>query len=152
MRWLGLHFRPTEGNMFTTLEFQTFCYWDLNTCYWLKNILQLQGIINAVRKWAPEAEHRNCARHIYANWKKHFPDNQLQKKFWKCATVVCLGILKKLNMYINESAFCHAICNGDDSFEVKHHDHRFTFNLEKKECSYRYYRYWQLSCYFMHPL
>ena len=28
---------------------------------------QQKGILNAVQKWAPEAEHRNCARHIYAN-------------------------------------------------------------------------------------
>ncbi|XP_006648604.1 uncharacterized protein LOC102718904 [Oryza brachyantha] len=35
---------------------------------------QQKGILNAVQKWAPEAQHRNCARHIYANWKKHFND------------------------------------------------------------------------------
>ncbi|XP_066161905.1 uncharacterized protein [Oryza sativa Japonica Group] len=57
-------------------------------------------------------------------------------------TTICLGILKKLNVYINESAFCHAICNGGDSFEVNHHEHRFTVHLDKKECSCRY---WQLS-------
>lgn len=198
--------------------------------------LGLQGILNAVEKWAPEAEHRNCARHIYANWKRHFHDKKFQKKFWKCAkapcrmlfnlaraklaqvtqagaqailnthpehwsrawfrlgfncdsvdnnlcesfnkwilesrfypiitmletirrkvivrisdqktngarwtTVICPGILQKLNVYINESTFCHAICNGGDSFEVKHHEHRFTVHLDKKECSCRY---WQLS-------
>lgn len=52
------------------------------------------------------------------------------------------GIEKKLNVYIAESAFCHAICNGGDNFEVNHHDHRFTIHLDKKECSCRY---WQLS-------
>ena len=25
---------------------------------------QQKGILNAVEKWAPEAEHRNCARHL----------------------------------------------------------------------------------------
>ncbi|WVZ87075.1 LOW QUALITY PROTEIN: hypothetical protein U9M48_033767 [Paspalum notatum var. saurae] len=43
------------------------------------------GIINAVQLWAPEAEHRNCARHIYANWKKEFNDKEWQKLFWGCA-------------------------------------------------------------------
>lgn len=33
---------------------------------------QQKDILNAVAKWTPEAEHRNCARHIYANWKKDF--------------------------------------------------------------------------------
>ncbi|XP_024317517.1 uncharacterized protein LOC100846822 [Brachypodium distachyon] len=35
---------------------------------------QQKGILNAVEYWAPRAEHRNCARHIYANWKKTFRD------------------------------------------------------------------------------
>lgn len=198
--------------------------------------INLQGILNAVEKWAPRAEHRNCARHIYANWKKNFHDKSFQKHFWKCAkapcrmlfnlararlaqltqagaqailnthpqhwsrawfkvgsdcdsvdnnmcesfnkwilearfspiismlekirrkvmtrisdqinksarwnTLICPGILKKLNVYINESAFCHAISNGSEKFEVKHHDNRFIVSLEKKECSCRY---WQLS-------
>lgn len=33
---------------------------------------QQKGILDAVSNWAPEAEHRNYARHIYANWKRHF--------------------------------------------------------------------------------
>ncbi len=200
----------------------------------------MQGILNAVEKWAHEAEHRNYARHIYTNWKRHFHEKQFQKKFWRCAkapciilfnlarvklaqvtqagaqailnthpehwsrawfrlgsncdsvdnnlcesfnrwilesrfhpiitmletiwrkvmvrindqkaagakwtTVVCPGILKKLNVYITESAFCHAICNGGDSFEVKHHDHRFTVHLDKKECSCRYWQLLGLPC------
>ncbi|KAB8103767.1 hypothetical protein EE612_036365 [Oryza sativa] len=196
---------------------------------------QQKEIINAMDKWAPQAEHRICARHIYANLKRHFYDNEHQK-FWKCAkapcitlfdlamaelvqlttpavqtilnnhpqhwsrawfrsgsncdlvdnsmcesfnkwilearffpiitmletirrkvmvrihdqrtisgrwtTSICPNILKKMNVYITESAFCHATCNGGDSFEVKHHDNRFTVHLDKKECSCRY---WQLS-------
>ncbi|XP_052163098.1 uncharacterized protein LOC127780194 [Oryza glaberrima] len=43
------------------------------------------GIVNAVQHWAPSAEHRNCARHIYANWKKKFNKKEWQKKFWRCA-------------------------------------------------------------------
>lgn len=42
---------------------------------------QQNGILSAVEKWAPNAEHRNCARHIYANWKKHFSNKEWQKKF-----------------------------------------------------------------------
>uniref|UniRef100_A0A0E0DQW3 Uncharacterized protein n=1 Tax=Oryza meridionalis TaxID=40149 RepID=A0A0E0DQW3_9ORYZ len=42
-----------------------------------------------LEKWAPEAEHRNCARHIYANWKRHFHEKQFQKKFWRCAKAPC---------------------------------------------------------------
>jgi transposase-like protein len=175
---------------------------------------QQKGILNAVQKWAPDAEHRNCARHIYANWRKKFKKKEWQKKFWACAkascvtlfnlakarlakdtqagaqaimntdphhwsrawfrlgsfcdsvdnnmcesfnkwivearyfpiitmletirrkvmvriqhnrtksdgwnTVICPNILKKLNAYINLSGGCHAICNGQDQFEVVH--------------------------------
>ncbi|XP_066374845.1 uncharacterized protein [Miscanthus floridulus] len=197
---------------------------------------QQKGILNAVSKWAPEAEHRNCARHIYTNWKKEFTKKDYQKKFWRCAKapclmlfnlaraklaqhtragaqaimnthpqhwsrawfrlgsncdsvdnnicesfnkwiiearffpiitmletirrkvmvriqeqrtksqkwtmVICPNINKKFNVYISMSAHCHAICNGNDKFEVQHFDNRFTVDLVSKKCSCRY---WQLS-------
>jgi hypothetical protein len=56
--------------------------------------------------------------------------------------VICPNINKKLNVYINQSANCHAICNGEDKYEVKHFDNRFTVDLVSKTCSCRY---WQLS-------
>ena len=49
----------------------------------------LQGILNVVEKCAPEAEHRNCARHIYANWKKDFHKKEWQKPLWACAKAPC---------------------------------------------------------------
>lgn len=49
---------------------------------------QQKGIINAISKWAPEAEHRNCARHVYANWRKKFK-KEWQKRWWKCAKAPC---------------------------------------------------------------
>ena len=46
---------------------------------------QQKGIINAVSFWAPQAEHRNCARHIYANWRKTYKTKEWKKLFWRCA-------------------------------------------------------------------
>ncbi|XP_073362798.1 uncharacterized protein [Aegilops tauschii subsp. strangulata] len=46
---------------------------------------QQKGLINAVSKVVSNAEHRNCARHIYANWKKKHRDQAYQKRFWACA-------------------------------------------------------------------
>jgi hypothetical protein len=57
-------------------------------------------------------------------------------------TKICPNILKKLNAYITESGPCHAICNGASKFEVKQGVHGFIVDLDKKECSCRY---WQLS-------
>lgn len=50
---------------------------------------QQKGIINAIETWIPKAEHRNCARHIYANWRKKFKNREWQKKFWRCAKAPC---------------------------------------------------------------
>jgi len=46
---------------------------------------QQKGLIGAMEDIFPKAEHRMCARHIYANWKKKHPDHDLQKRFWRCA-------------------------------------------------------------------
>ncbi|WVZ50575.1 LOW QUALITY PROTEIN: hypothetical protein U9M48_001817 [Paspalum notatum var. saurae] len=201
---------------------------------------QQKGILNAVLKWAPEAEHRNCARHIYANWRKKYKKKEWQKRWWRCAKAPCpmlfnlararlaqftrdgaqavlnstpahwsrawfkIGsncdsvdnnlcesfnkwivearfypiitmlemirrkvmvriqemssraarwntqvrpnILKKLNTYITQSGYCHAISSGEEKFEVKHFDHRWTVNLADKTCSCRYWQLPGLPC------
>ena len=44
----------------------------------------VQGLQNAVESLLPYAEHRNCARHIHANWKKKGHSTTLLKNmFWK---------------------------------------------------------------------
>ncbi|XP_048128383.1 uncharacterized protein LOC125312816 isoform X2 [Rhodamnia argentea] len=39
--------------------------------------------MNAVSCLSPQAEHRNCARHIYANWKKLHKGDALKNLFWR---------------------------------------------------------------------
>ncbi|XP_057809025.1 uncharacterized protein LOC131023500 [Salvia miltiorrhiza] len=46
---------------------------------------QQKGLINAVQNLASFAEHRNCARHVYCNWKKEFKGPTLKNLFWKAA-------------------------------------------------------------------
>ncbi|XP_078446359.1 uncharacterized protein LOC144715302 [Wolffia australiana] len=49
---------------------------------------QQKGLGNAMAKLLPNAEHRNCARHIFANWKKRGHSTELLKNiFWR--TVKC---------------------------------------------------------------
>lgn len=43
----------------------------------------LQGLLNAVAEYAPMAEHRNCARHVFINWKKSNKGIILKNLFWK---------------------------------------------------------------------
>lgn len=46
---------------------------------------QQKGLINAMKDYLPNAEHRQCARHIYANWRKKHREHEWQKKFWAVA-------------------------------------------------------------------
>ncbi|XP_057775377.1 uncharacterized protein LOC130994346 [Salvia miltiorrhiza] len=44
---------------------------------------QQKGLQNAVAALAPQAEHRNCARHIYMNWKKVHKGQSLKNLFFR---------------------------------------------------------------------
>ncbi|KAI3522503.1 hypothetical protein L1887_00335 [Cichorium endivia] len=46
---------------------------------------QHKGLIEAVKERVPEAEHRQCARHIYANFKKKYSGAEFRKLFWSAA-------------------------------------------------------------------
>lgn len=37
--------------------------------------------MNAIAKLTPNVEHRNCARHVYSNWRKKFKDSILHDIF-----------------------------------------------------------------------
>ncbi|CAA0834054.1 Unknown protein, partial [Striga hermonthica] len=41
------------------------------------------GLIAAIRDLSPHAEHRNCARHVYMNWKKSYKGSALKSCFWR---------------------------------------------------------------------
>ncbi|XP_065871882.1 uncharacterized protein [Euphorbia lathyris] len=44
-----------------------------------------KGLLPAVAKLLPDAEHRWCARHIHANWSKRWGSGELSKWFWACS-------------------------------------------------------------------
>ncbi|XP_057803344.1 uncharacterized protein LOC131018646 [Salvia miltiorrhiza] len=46
---------------------------------------QQKGLENAVPNLAPCADHRNCARHAYMNWKKSHKGATLKNLFWRAA-------------------------------------------------------------------
>jgi hypothetical protein len=68
-------------------------------------------------------------------------------KSGKWTTVICPNINKKLHVYISQSANYHSICNGEDKYEVKHFDNRFTVDLVAKTCSCRYWQLAGLPCF-----
>jgi hypothetical protein len=57
----------------------------------------MQGLLKAVKELVPNAKHRMCARHVYANWRKKYTKKKLQKKWWRCAKASCRVLF---NLYI----------------------------------------------------
>ncbi|CAH9089809.1 unnamed protein product [Cuscuta europaea] len=45
---------------------------------------QQKGLMPALYETLPEVEHRRCARHIYAIWRRTHPSIELQRQFWVC--------------------------------------------------------------------
>ncbi|XP_057251731.1 uncharacterized protein LOC104908513 [Beta vulgaris subsp. vulgaris] len=43
------------------------------------------AILHAVAIVLPMAEHRHCARHVFAHWHKHFRGDDMKLKFWRIA-------------------------------------------------------------------
>ncbi|GKV24507.1 hypothetical protein SLEP1_g34114 [Rubroshorea leprosula] len=56
---------------------------------------QHPGLINARQTVFPEARHRLCARHLYANWQKMFRGKLLKKRFWIAARSTYEGKFNK---------------------------------------------------------
>lgn len=59
---------------------------------------------------------------------------------------VCPNSMKKMKKSINQSAYCYAIWNGNDSYEVKSREHKLKVNLEEKTCSCRHWPISGLPC------
>ncbi|XP_057791885.1 uncharacterized protein LOC131008832 [Salvia miltiorrhiza] len=55
---------------------------------------QQKGLENAVQAITPFAEHRNCARHVYMNWKKSFKGATLKNMFWRAVRATTVAQYK----------------------------------------------------------
>ena len=45
----------------------------------------MQGLVEAIKEVFPAAEHRQCARHIYANFRKRFSGAKFENLFWRAS-------------------------------------------------------------------
>jgi hypothetical protein len=61
---------------------------------------QQKGLLKAVNELVPNAEHRMCARHIYANWRKNYTDKKLQKIWWRCAKASSRSLFNLYRAYL----------------------------------------------------
>ncbi|PKI78985.1 hypothetical protein CRG98_000626 [Punica granatum] len=97
---------------------------------------QHKGLENAVRSLLPHMEHINCARHLYANWKKRHTGLALKSCFWRYVRITTeagfrrimnemralsaqatddfeeIGVKKFYRAYINEWPKCDVVDNN----------------------------------------
>ncbi|CAI9269191.1 unnamed protein product [Lactuca saligna] len=70
---------------------------------------QHKGLIEVVKERVSECEHRQCARHVYANFKKKFTGAEYRKLFWfaaKATTTKFEDIMKEIKL-IESTAYEH---------------------------------------------
>lgn len=98
--------------------------------------------MNAVAKVLPEAEHRHCARHIFANWHKTRRGDELKILFWKAAHAYNVAdyndALQKMAEVssaavddfkaANPTCFCRAFIKTDTKCDVIVNNLAETFN------------------------
>ena len=53
--------------------------------------IKCQGLLQAVTKLLPYVEHRQCARYIYANFRKKYIGLELKNLFWEAAKSIVEG-------------------------------------------------------------
>lgn len=59
----------------------------------------MQGLKTALATVLPNAEHRNCAKHVYGNWKKKYGDVDYKPYFWNVAYSKTVG---EYNLHMEE--------------------------------------------------
>ncbi|GJY15940.1 ribonuclease H-like domain-containing protein [Tanacetum coccineum] len=95
-----------------------------------------KGLIDAVNDWLPEAEHKKCTRHIYANFKKKFSGLQYQRLFWAAASYRrCAAFENGISESFNRAIFGEWIVypSGFQELEVRKGDQSYGVSLQHKE-------------------
>uniref|UniRef100_A0A8R7R5Z4 SWIM-type domain-containing protein n=1 Tax=Triticum urartu TaxID=4572 RepID=A0A8R7R5Z4_TRIUA len=107
------------------------------------------NICESFNKWIVQARYMPIITMLEAIQCKvmvRIQDMRTQLDKWAASVTICPNITKKLKKSINQSSYCHAIWNGNDSYEVKLREHRFTVKLEERTCTYRYWKLSGLPC------
>ncbi|XP_052620937.1 uncharacterized protein LOC128126840 [Lactuca sativa] len=81
--------------------------------------IALAGLLEAVKVVLPHVEHRQCARHVYANFRKVFSGIEFKNMFWTVAKSTVEGGFK-LNMEkireVNPAAYDHLMAREPKSW------------------------------------
>ncbi|XP_021766110.1 uncharacterized protein LOC110730595 [Chenopodium quinoa] len=101
-----------------------------------------QSILDAVANILPNAEHRHCARHIFAHWHKSFRGDEMKLLFWRAAKSYnmsdyndALNDMGKLDQEAvvgfrsyNPRVFCRAFMSTETQVDVIMNNLAQTFN------------------------
>ncbi|KAL4366839.1 hypothetical protein GQ457_05G034720 [Hibiscus cannabinus] len=68
----------------------------------MSDMQKASGLIDAVSTVIPECEHRFCARHWFANWKKLHKNLELHKLFWSCSKATSEADFRKQAAAVGE--------------------------------------------------
>ncbi|XP_074277505.1 uncharacterized protein LOC141601136 [Silene latifolia] len=103
---------------------------------------QHQSIVTMVAQEFPRAEHRHCARHIFANWHKTYKGEYMKMMFWSCVKAYneadftdALETLKEADpkaaeafLACNPTLFCRAFISNHTQNDVIVSNMSETFN------------------------
>ncbi|XP_074314199.1 uncharacterized protein LOC141649406 [Silene latifolia] len=101
-----------------------------------------QSIVSMVSKEFPRAEHRRCARHIFANWHKSYKGEEMKMMFWQCAKAYnqadfdeAVATMREVDpraadafIRCNPTLFCRAFINTRTTNDVIVNNMAETFN------------------------
>ncbi|KAL4283290.1 hypothetical protein GQ457_16G008550 [Hibiscus cannabinus] len=76
------------------------------------------GLLEEVQQCLPHVEHRYCARHMYANWKKDHKGGDLQLLFWNCCKATTQPLFRK-----HVDRICKLKPKAYDDLMEKDHSH-----------------------------
>ncbi|GKB06126.1 pentatricopeptide repeat-containing protein [Tanacetum coccineum] len=99
-----------------------------------------KGLLDAVSDWFPNAEHRKCTRHVFANFKKKF--SGMNKKAMNLEDRITPSIRKRLEILKEQQRLWTVIPSGFQELEVRQGDQSFGVNLHLKKCMCKL---WELS-------
>ncbi|PWA85378.1 hypothetical protein CTI12_AA150780 [Artemisia annua] len=94
-----------------------------------KQLLVYCGLERAVSEFLPNAEHRKCTRHLFANFKRKFSGVELQRLFWQAtSTSVQDNFYSKMEemRVVNQEAYNYLLQRNPNSWS------RAFFSLDSK--------------------
>nr|GEX00004.1 multidrug resistance-associated protein 5 [Tanacetum cinerariifolium] len=112
---------------------------------------QHKSLIEAVKDVMLNAEHRQCARHIYENFRKQYPGLEFRQLFWAASKALYPHLFNKImdkikSANLNAHKFWHVIPTGGKIFEVRSESEGFSVDEGKRTCSCRMCQLSGLPC------